>query len=62
MADVNCETMEDGQSKVVIYLSPNEVDLMITAWDMPLEFKHALLDAKNVALRLSENSGGGNGS
>lgn len=62
MADVNCETMEDGQSKVVIYLSPNEVDLMITAWDMPLEFKHALLDAKNVALRLSENSGGGNAS
>ena len=62
MADVNCETMEDGQSKVVIYLSPNEVDLMITAWHMPLEFKHALLDAKNVALRLSENSGGGNAS
>lgn len=62
MADVYCETMENGEAKVVIYLSPNEVDLMITAWDMPLECKHALLDAKNVALRLSGDSGGDNAS
>lgn len=56
MAEVNCETIESGETKIVIYLSPSEVDLMITAWDMPLEFKHALLGAKNAANQICQQA------
>jgi hypothetical protein len=52
MAEINCETLKNGEVKIVVYLSPAEVDLMVTSWDMPLEFKHALLDAKNCAVNL----------
>lgn len=50
MAEITCETIEaTGDAKIVVYLSPYEVDLIVSTWDVPINFKHMLLDAKKAA-------------
>jgi len=52
MAKVEVQT-DGGEAEVALVLTIDEVDLIVTTWDIPLDLKHKLIEAKKNALSIA---------
>ena len=48
MARVEVQT-DSGTAEIALMLTVDEVDLIVTTWDVPLDLKHKLIEAKKNA-------------
>lgn len=52
MARVEVQT-DIGAPEVALVLTIEEVDLIVTTWDIPIDLKHKLIEAKKSAESIS---------
>ena len=48
MARVEVQT-DIGITEIALVLTIDEVDLIVTTWDIPIDLKHKLVEAKKAA-------------